>query len=364
MVNHWGNRRTVASVGEHLVSVHGKPERQLGNSGSCYLFFRSQREGKVKVIDTVMTLLALYLAYVISRIASRDLRHLDIAQVIVSISGDGHQDLMKLVVVVLQSVSLYSCYKMHRERQDSTENYADVFFHMLLGRVCKTRLHDVTKEAATDPRYATFLRVFNVCTTLFDKAVTMSIWVNSRSKDLLELWGRVLDVDTFLADALFEPMQPPKRRKLSAAGVQNKKQTILWKSRMPNESRDILLNRTSSDPENDAYILRHVDTLIEMAGKRYDTVDAMVEKLSGCGDTGEFTLQHYGWNLLKVAWCEVVDMAPRTAFTAISKQNTLKVAQRILQDSELASPCRKAANVVFEQAADGYMRSSIWGRNE
>jgi hypothetical protein len=80
----------------------------------------------------------------------------------------------------------------------------------------------------------------------------------------------------------------------------------------------------------------------------------MVEKLSCCSDTGEFTLQHYAWNLHKVGWCEVVDMAPRTAFRAISKQNTLKVAQRILKDSELISPCQKAATVVFAPAADGY----------
>ena len=62
---------------------------------------------------------------------------------------------------------------------------------------------------------------------------------------------------------------------------------------MPPESRDRLLSRTSNDPKDNAYILRHVKTLLEMAGKRYGTIDALVEKLSCCSDTGEFTLQHY-----------------------------------------------------------------------
>ena len=61
------------------------------------------------------------------------------------------------------------------------------------------------------------------------------------------------------------------------------------------------------------------------------------EKLSRCSDTGEFTLHHYAWNCLKVHWCEVTDLAPQTAFRAVSKQNTLKVAQRILKDAEVGT---------------------------
>ena len=50
-------------------------------------------------------------------------------------------------------------------------------------------------------------------------------------------------------------------------------------------------------------------------------------------------------------------MAPQTAFRAVSKQNTLKAAQRILKDAEVIVPhipCQKHATNEFQLDADGY----------
>ena len=62
----------------------------------------------------------------------------------VSMTGTGHQELMELVAKALQAVNLYTCYKMHKKRKDDPGEYADLFSHMLLGRVCHLRLHDET----------------------------------------------------------------------------------------------------------------------------------------------------------------------------------------------------------------------------
>ena len=60
MVNQFGTRSTIRSVGGHLVGIHGNTERQLGKSGSCYMLLRHRRDGKVKAIDSVSVLLAFY----------------------------------------------------------------------------------------------------------------------------------------------------------------------------------------------------------------------------------------------------------------------------------------------------------------
>ena len=230
------------------------------------------------------------------------------------------------------------------------ETTADIFGYGLLGRVQRLRLHDVVRHPDVDPRYSVFQRVYDTCQgNIQHQAAAIALWVTTRSKDLLGRWAELRNIDNLLQDPLFEPVSASRMR---APGKRPRTgDTIRWKANMPSESRDRLVNRQTNDRHHSSYIFRHIPASEALHGTEHDTVDSIVQPLSEVPDTGEFSCQH-AWALLKTRWVhlrgEVVDS--RTAFKAVSQQNTTQAAKRILVDHRRA----KDRTPDHEKDADGY----------
>ena len=168
--------------------------------------------------------------------------------------------------------------------------------------------------------------------------------------------------EEFLANKLFNNAKVAKRRNARRKGaakvaklrnVRRKRAAIKWKTEMPSQSRDIGLNRVSSDINSPSFVLRHVSVVKQMHGRKFATVDEMAQEFHDCSDTGCFLRQHFCWNLLLCQWCHVKNIHVTTSKEAISKRNTLKCAERVMYDVSFERP-KANHNVGFERDRHGH----------
>ena len=210
-------------------------------------------------------------------------------------------------------------------------------------------LHDVDKNIEHDPRYKCFLAAFEAASSRRHGARAICVWVTTRSKSLLQVLTDSQPTDEeFLENELFQRVKVAKSRNGG-----RKRCAVKWKIEMPPESRDIGLNRVSSDVKSPSFVLRHVSVVEQMHGRVFATVDEVAEELGDCSDTGCFLRQHFCWNLLLCQWCRVENIDVTSSKQAISKRNTLKCAERVTRDVSFERP-KVNRNVGFERDEHGH----------
>ena len=190
------NVRYPIKVGQllaQITSVNGAFVRLFGYRGSVLTYFLNGR-AKWSCPPSVDVFLALYLVYVISRIASQSLHDLikngvAIAQWKLEMGAEstGLDYFRGLVVVVFNNFAECQCYNSHKARESDLEENADAINFSIFGRVLTSRLHDVDKNVEHDPRYKCFLAAFEAATSLRSRARAICVWVTTRSKSLLQV---------------------------------------------------------------------------------------------------------------------------------------------------------------------------------
>ena len=358
MPNVFGNPIKVGQLLAHITSAHGGFLRLFGYRGSVLTYFLNGPGGRGKwsCPPSVDVFLALYLVCVISRIASRSLHGLIKSGVTITqwklemgAESTGADFLRELVVVAFNNYAECQCYIYHKALGSELEVNADASNFSVFGRVLVLRLHDVEKNNEYDPRHECFQQAFEAASSRRHRARAICVWVTTRSKSLLRVLTDSQPSDAeFLGNELFQCVKVAKGRNGGRRGG-----TVKWKSEMPPQSRDIGLNRVSSDVDSASYILRHVSVVEQMCGRVFATVDEMAEEFSGCSDTGCFLLQHYCWNWLLCQWCRVESIAVTSSKEAISKRNTLTCAERVVRDVSFERP-KANHNVGFERDEHGH----------
>jgi hypothetical protein len=332
------NVPTVKNIGEMLMRKGlGTFPRRCGVDQLIVQFLPS-----LHLLSRAEVTFAFYAAYVCARVISRDGRKLcqDVMVEIwwFDISPSEENDcLIDCVKHILNSWNMVRSYATHRAASTPVDDPIEMWKYSVPATVLSTRLHDVSKDVTYDPRYRQFLRTWRSCRNDEGKARALAIWVVTRSIDLLELLEEprgCLSNSEFLNHALFGMTMTRKRKD----GL-IKESCVLWKTKMPKESRDIGLNRVSSNPSSDNYVLRHVPVLLSrMFHKEFGTVNEAAHALQACKETGHFLRQHFIWNLVLMGVTKIRSIAPETMGHAISQRNSSAALLRVAADFRDAVP--------------------------
>ena len=316
---------SVRALGKQFVKRHSRPLLNNAFTASVLRFLPEYTD--VEVVDLF---LIVYLSYVACRRASTHLRRSKITKWNVKISSyEGDARMKSVFGHVVDLVNSYCkvsayCGSVKRGNISGLDRDAsvDALQYSLFGEVMRGRYHGVDRSAH-DPRYDAFVKAFSVATDDRKKARSICTWVCTRSSDLLGLLHEDIDDETFMSHELH---RTTKRQKLRDGTY--KSTGVEWKMRMPQASRNVLLNR-----QTERTMWRHTSVVLAMKDKVYATIDDAAEGLLEVNDTGEFLVQHFLWNMCLVEWIHIEHLSACSGYTAFSRRNTMAFVKRIIGDT-------------------------------
>ena len=186
------------------------------------------------------------------------------------------------------------------------------------------RFHGTTRKQ--DPKWLSFLSLWNRVLSLLPRAILLALWIFSRSKDLMT------EGATFLGRG--EHGVSSMTVTLSAVARHLQQKYPKWKTAMPSASRDYGINTASLDQHHDRFLLRGVPTILKILQGAPDlNAFTAAREFAKIKNTGPFLTQHFIWALVLLSVLQEPGAAAlewKHIKVMVSQQNTMALFRRFL----------------------------------